>query len=78
MKSMDFFAKLGVDPQSHCQCGKGMQGRTAEKDAISCRVFGETNYEALVGLGDRRLRNGLSGPFSALPLSENNGSLFHS
>ena len=44
MKSMDFFARLGVDPQSHCQCGKGMQGRMAEKDAISCRVFGETDY----------------------------------
>ena len=44
MKSMDFFARLGVDPQSHCQCGKGMQGRMAEKDAILCGVFGETDY----------------------------------
>ena len=44
MESMDFFAKLGVDPQSHCQGGKEMQLRMAEKDAISCRVFGETDY----------------------------------
>ena len=44
MKSMDFFARLGVDPQSHCQCGKGMQRRMAEKDAISSIVFGETDY----------------------------------
>jgi hypothetical protein len=44
MKSMDFFARLGADPQSHCQCGKGMQRRMAEKDAISCSGFGETDY----------------------------------
>jgi hypothetical protein len=43
MKSMDFFARLGVNLQSHCQCGKGMQRRMAEKDAISCGVFGETD-----------------------------------
>ncbi len=35
MKSMDFFAELGAGPQSHCQCGKRMQGRRAEKNAIS-------------------------------------------
>jgi hypothetical protein len=44
MKSMDFFARLGADPQSHCQCGKGMQRRMAEIDAISCSGFGETDY----------------------------------
>ncbi len=45
MKSMDFFARLGADPQSHLQCDKGMQRRMAEKDAISCIVFGETDYQ---------------------------------
>jgi hypothetical protein len=44
MKSMDFFARLGAEPQSHFQCGEGMQRRMAEKDAISCSGFGETDY----------------------------------
>ena len=43
MKSMDFFATLGADPQPHWQCGKGMQRRVAEKDAISCSGFGATD-----------------------------------
>jgi hypothetical protein len=46
MKSMDFFARLGTDLQSHCQCGKGIQRRMVEKDAISYRGFGETDYQA--------------------------------
>jgi hypothetical protein len=41
---MDFFARLGADPQSHFQCGKGIQRRMAEKDTISCNGFGETDY----------------------------------
>ena len=44
MKSMNFSARLGADPQPHWQCGKGMQRRLAEKDAISCSDFGETDY----------------------------------
>ena len=44
MKSMDFFARLGADPQPHWTCGKGLQRRMAEKDAISCSGFGETDY----------------------------------
>ncbi len=44
MKSMDFFARLGVDPQPHWQCGKGLQRRMAEKAAVSCNDFGETDY----------------------------------
>jgi hypothetical protein len=39
-----------VDPQSHCQCGKGMQRRIAEKDPISCSGFGETDYQGLLTL----------------------------
>ena len=47
MKLMDFFVKLGADPQSHWQCGKGMQRRMTEKDAISWCGFGETDYQTL-------------------------------
>ena len=47
MKLMDFFVKLGADPQSHWQCAKGMQRRMTEKDAISCSGFGETDYQCL-------------------------------
>jgi hypothetical protein len=46
MKSMDFFARVGADVQSRCQCGKAMQRRMAEKDAMSCCGFGETDYQA--------------------------------
>ena len=44
MKPMDFFVRLGAGLQSHCQCGKGVQRRMAEKDAVSCIGFGETDY----------------------------------
>lgn len=43
MKAMDFFARPGADPPPHYSCGQGMQGRTAEKDAVSCNGFGETD-----------------------------------
>jgi hypothetical protein len=43
MKAMDFCARLGAAPPPHRQCGKGMQRRRAEKDALSCRGFGETD-----------------------------------
>jgi hypothetical protein len=45
MKSMDFFARRGADPQSHCQCGKGMQRRMAEKDALSCFEISGLAYQ---------------------------------
>ena len=44
MKPMDFFARLGADPLPHCRCGKGMERRMVEKDAVSCNGFGETDY----------------------------------
>ena len=44
MKSMDFFARLGADPPPHPQCGKGLQRRMAEKDAISGGRICESNY----------------------------------
>ncbi len=44
MKPMDFFARLSADPLPHCRCGKGMERRMVEKDAVSCNGFGETNY----------------------------------
>ena len=44
MKAMDFFARLGADPLSHCPCGEEMQRRMVEKDAVSCNGFGETDY----------------------------------
>ena len=44
MKPMDFFVRLGAGPQSHCQCGKGVQRRMAEKDAVSWFGFGEMDY----------------------------------
>ena len=47
---MDLFARLGADPQAHFQCGKGMQRRVAEKDAISCNRFGETDYQSTESL----------------------------
>ena len=34
MKLMDFFVTPGADPQSHWQCGKGMQRRMTERDFI--------------------------------------------
>jgi hypothetical protein len=44
MKSMDFFARRGAAPQAHWWCGKGLQRSLAEKDAISCHCFDETDY----------------------------------
>ena len=44
MKPMNFFARLGADPLPHSQCGKGMQRRMVEKDAVSCTEFGEADY----------------------------------
>ena len=44
MKPMDFSVRLGAGPQPHCQCGKGVQRRMAEKDAVSCIGFGEMDY----------------------------------
>ena len=44
MKLMDFFARLDADPHPHSTCGQGLQRRMAEKDAISCSGFGETDY----------------------------------
>jgi len=44
MKPMDFFVRLGTDPLPHRQCGKGMQRRMVEKDAVSGTEFGETDF----------------------------------
>jgi len=44
MKRMDFFARLGANPPPHSLCDKGLQRRMAEKDAVSCKPFGETHY----------------------------------
>ncbi|WP_299698029.1 hypothetical protein [Hydrocarboniphaga sp.] len=44
MKPMDFSARQGADPPPHRSCGKGLQRRLAEKDAVSCQRFGETDY----------------------------------
>jgi hypothetical protein len=46
MKPLDFFARLGAEPQPHDQCGKGMQRRMVEKDSVSCVGFGEVDYLA--------------------------------
>jgi hypothetical protein len=46
MKPLDFFARLGAEPQSHDKCGKGMQRRMVEKDSVSCVGFGEVDYLA--------------------------------
>ena len=35
---------LSADPLPHSQCGKGMQRRMVEKDAVSCTEFGEADY----------------------------------
>ena len=39
MKQMDFFARLGADPQPYGLYGKELQRRLAEKDAVSCFVI---------------------------------------
>jgi len=44
MKQMDFFARLGADPQPYGVYGNGVQQRMAEKDAVSCQCFGGTDY----------------------------------
>lgn len=44
MKPVDFFARLGAGPLPHRQCGKGMQRRMVEKDAVSYWGLGDTNY----------------------------------
>jgi hypothetical protein len=46
MKPLDFFARLGAEPQSHDQRGKGLQRRMVEKDSVSCIEFGEADYFA--------------------------------
>jgi hypothetical protein len=44
MKRMDFFARLGADPQPYGVYGKGLQQRMAEKNAVSWHRFGGTDY----------------------------------
>jgi hypothetical protein len=44
MKLMDFFAKLGERRRHSHSYGNDEQRRMAEKDAISCIEFGETDY----------------------------------
>jgi len=50
---MDFFARLGADPPPHSLCGKGLQRRMAEKDAVLCNGFDETHYQTPNQPGDR-------------------------
>ncbi len=44
MKLMDFCARLGARAQPDRESGKTGQRRMAQKDAISCKHFGETDY----------------------------------
>ena len=41
MKLMDFCTRLGAQPQPDWTSGKTGQRRMAQKDAISCKHFGE-------------------------------------
>jgi hypothetical protein len=36
MKQVDFFARLGADPQPYGVYGKGLQQRMAENPSVSC------------------------------------------
>ena len=77
VKSMDSSVRLDANRSHSRSYGEDLQRRMADEDAISCKRFGETQYQEPVGLGDR-LRNGISDPFLASPLSENTGFLSHS
>ncbi|MDT8384722.1 MAG: hypothetical protein RRB22_09925 [Gammaproteobacteria bacterium] len=44
MQQMDFFARLGADPQPYGEYGKGLQQRMAEKDAVSCFAFSGSQH----------------------------------
>ena len=41
---MDFSARLGADPPPHSLCGKGLQRRVAEKDAVLCFDIYDSRY----------------------------------
>ena len=44
IKRMDFFARPGADPPPHSLCGKGLQRRMAEKDAVLCFDIYDSRY----------------------------------
>jgi hypothetical protein len=44
MKLMDFWVRPGAQAQPGCTSGKTGQRRMAQKDAISCKYFGEVEY----------------------------------
>jgi len=44
MKSMDLFARQGANHSDTRRYREDLQRRMADKDAISCKPFGETEY----------------------------------
>jgi hypothetical protein len=44
MKSMDLFARPGANRSHSRSYGEKLQRGMADKDAISCKGFGETEY----------------------------------
>ena len=41
---MDFFDRLGADTPPHSLCGKWVQRRMAEKDAVLCSDIYDSRY----------------------------------
>ena len=48
MKSMDSFVRLGANRSHSRRYGENLQPRLADEDAISCKRFGETQYQYCV------------------------------
>jgi len=44
MKSMDLFARQGANHSDTRRYREDLQRRMADKDTISCKPFGETEY----------------------------------
>jgi len=44
MKSMHLFAKQGANRSDSCSYREDLQRSMADKGAISCQFFGETEY----------------------------------
>ena len=45
MKSMHLFAKQGANRSDSCSYREDLQRSMADKGAISCQFFGETEYQ---------------------------------